>query len=48
MMETISGGDGSVTTTTEVSTNGAATLSRTSFPGYVGHVTVECPLLRAV
>jgi len=37
--------------TTEVGTNGATTLSRINFPGYVGHVTIFdsiCSLLRAV
>ena len=31
---------GSVTMTTEVGTNGATTLSRMNFSGYVGHVTL--------
>jgi len=31
-----------VTMTTEVGTNGATTLSRTNFSGYVGHVTLFC------
>jgi len=30
---------GSVTMTTAISTNGATTLSRTNFSGYIGHVT---------
>ena len=30
---------GSVTVTVEVGTNGATTLSRMNFSGYVGHVT---------
>jgi len=31
---------GSVTMTTEVDTNGATTLSRVNFSGYVGHVII--------
>jgi len=31
---------GSVTMTTEVGTDGATTLSRMNFSGYVGHVTI--------